>query len=194
MFNGPEEVKNISMISNKLLYYKFITNNFVIVDGHWVECGVYKGTTAKTLLKALPQNSEFHLFDSFKGIPEEWQWDGIHIHPKGCFACKPPIFNDKRVTIHKGWFEDTLSKIEFEKPLALLHIDSDLYSSCVTVLKNFHKYIIPGTVILFDEYYNYKNWFRDEYKAFKEYVDLQERKFEYLARTHQYQCAVRITK
>ena len=191
MFKGPEEIKHILTIADKQKYYSVISRS-VSISGVWVECGVGVGTSAREILKHLPKNTNFHLFDSFEGLPEKWEWDnfGKNPHPKGTFACDVPNFNDDRIIIHKGWFDDTLPKLQLKSPIALLHIDSDLYSSCVSVLKYLGKYIVSGTIILFDEYQGYNLWMDDEYKAFKEF----NRSFVYLARTLQHQCAVRITE
>jgi hypothetical protein len=48
-----------------------------------------------------------------------------------------------------------------------------------------------GTVILFDEYFNYPNWERHEFKAFQEFVSERHVKYTYLAFARQ-QVAVRI--
>ena len=54
-----------------------------------------------------------------------------------------------------------------EKASSFLHIDSDLYSSARTVLFLLHEQIVSGTIIEFDEYFNYPNWKQHEYKAFQ---------------------------
>ena len=51
--------------------------------------------------------------------------------------------------------------------------------------------MISGTVILFDEYFNYPNWERHEFKAFQEFVSANVVKYTYLAFARQ-QVAVRI--
>ena len=55
--------------------------------------------------------------------------------------------------------------------IAMLHIDSDLYSSSKTIFNNLADRIVPGTVIMFDEFYNYDGFEHHEYKAFKEFVE-----------------------
>jgi hypothetical protein len=67
---------------------------------------------------------------------------------------------------------------EFEE-IALLHIDCDLYSSTQSVFSYLHKKIVPGTLIVFDEYFNYPTWERHEYAAFQEYVAYRQIRYEY---------------
>ncbi|MEO1650873.1 MAG: class I SAM-dependent methyltransferase, partial [Pseudomonadota bacterium] len=60
-------------------------------------------------------------------------------------------------------------------------IDCDLYSSTVTVFENFADRIKPGSVIVFDEYFNYPNWQAHEHKAFCEFVAKHDTSFRYIA-------------
>jgi hypothetical protein len=54
---------------------------------------------------------------------------------------------------------------------------------------------VEGTVIVFDEYFNYPGWENHEFKAFQEFVEQTNLKYEYLAynRRHE-QVAVKITR
>lgn len=62
-----------------------------------------------------------------------------------------------------------------------IHIDCDLYSSTKTVFENLGKYIKSGTIIAFDEYFNYPGWKEHEYKAFQEWRNEHHIEYEYLA-------------
>jgi len=86
------------------------------------------------------------------------------------------------VHLHVGWFEDTLPKFldEHPQPVAFVHIDSDLYSSANTVLWGLKDRLRTGSIIVFDEYFNYPYWREHEYKAFAEFVDTFDIAFEYI--------------
>ena len=49
-----------------------------------------------------------------------------------------------------------------------------------TILEVFAKQIIPGTVIVFDEYIGIEHWREDEFKAFQEAVLKHGWEYEYL--------------
>ena len=88
----------------------------------------------------------------------------------------------ENVILHQGWFEETLP-IFIEKhqaPVRLLNIDCDIYSSTKIVLDLLANQIIPGTVIVFDEYIGNENWRQDEFKAFQETVLKYGWNYEYL--------------
>jgi len=140
---------------------------------HVLEFGVYKGGTIKQLRESLPEEYSLYGFDSFQGLPEHWT--GTDTRPEQ-FSTGGVVPNVPGVTFYKGWFTDTLPDyIPIAEPIALLHVDCDLYSSTVTVLETLKDFILPGTVIVFDEwYYNHRDVEANrqhEQKAFYEWVD-----------------------
>jgi hypothetical protein len=62
-----------------------------------------------------------------------------------------------------------------------MHIDCDLYQSTKTIFSLLADYIKAGTIIHFDEYYNYSGWEMHEHKAFEEFIKQQNLKYEYIA-------------
>jgi hypothetical protein len=105
-------------------------------------------------------------FDSFEGLPEDWRSGFV----KGAFAGDLPPVPPNAVLI-KGWFEKTLPEFlgKQQGPVAFLHIDCDLYSSTKTIFDLLAPRIVRGTVIVFDEYFNYPGWQQHEHKAFEEF-------------------------
>jgi len=146
-------------------------------SGLVLEFGVRFGTTIRQIAGLVEQ--QVHGFDSFEGLPEAW-----HHEQKGSYTTKGvmPQVPDN-VLLHKGWFEDTLP--EFVKthvePVRFMNIDCDLYSATKTILDNLAAQVVPGTVIVFDEYIGNEHWRKDEYKAFQEAVSAYGWRYEYLA-------------
>jgi tetratricopeptide (TPR) repeat protein len=87
-----------------------------VVDGLVLEFGVRFGTSIRQIAALVDQ--DVHGFDSFQGLPESW-----HHEPKGSYSTKGVIpFVPENVTLHDGWFEETLP--EFVKKIpgtSLLH-------------------------------------------------------------------------
>jgi predicted O-methyltransferase YrrM len=160
------------------------------VPGHYLEFGVFTGGTIR-YLAGLRRKQTFHGFDSFEGLPEAWSGFslGQGVFSKGGKLPAVP----SNVTLHKGWFSDTLPKWreDFSGPVAFAHIDCDLYSSTVDILGALADRLQPGTVIVFDEYFNYPNWEHHEFKAWHEFVAKYRVRYEYLAYARQ-QVAIRI--
>ncbi|MGE5207382.1 MAG: TylF/MycF/NovP-related O-methyltransferase [Chlamydiota bacterium] len=134
-------------------------------SGLYCEFGVYGGATINFIASHTP--SPVHGFDSFEGLPEDWRSG----YEKGAFAlrCLPVI--RKNVCLHRGWFEETIPQFQnrYSDPIAFLHLDADLYSSTKTVFDLLGDRIVQGTVIQFDEFFNYPGWREGEYKAFSEF-------------------------
>ena len=67
---------------------------------------------------------------------------------------------ERNVALHVGWFDDTLPAFldRHDGNVAFVHIDSDLYSSAKTILDNLAPRVGPGTIIVFNEYFNDPNW------------------------------------
>jgi Macrocin-O-methyltransferase (TylF) len=88
----------------------------------------------------------------------------------------------QNVILVQGWFHQTLPVFlkAHQEDVAFLHIDCDLYSSTQTVLKCLAPRIKTGTVIVFDEYFNYPGWRDGEFKAFQEFIDQEGLRFKYL--------------
>lgn len=132
----------------------------------YLEFGVYEGYTLRRWAKLLTNpSSSLHGFDSFEGLPENW--DGLR--PKGTFDVKGmiPQYDDRRVSLHQGWFEDVLPNFLLpDHERLVIHIDADLYSSTKFVLNALRESIVPGTLIIFDEFCDRLH----EMKAFDEFI------------------------
>lgn len=162
----------------------------VKVPGHYLEFGVFMGGTTQFMAKRI--GAKFlHGFDSFQGLPEAWQGFGLDQTAFDVRGKLPRVPGNVR--LHPGWFDQSLPMWvnEHEGPVAFMHVDCDLYSSTKTIFDLLAKRIQPGTIILFDEYFNYPNWRKHEFKAFKEFVAANRVQYEYLAYARQ-QVTVRI--
>lgn len=161
-----------------------------IPDGLVLECGVWRARSTKLLARLFPHEQVFG-FDSFQGLPESWR-AGFN---KSTFAVNVIPKVPANVELKCGWFKDTLPSFlaEHGGPIKFLHIDCDLYSSTLDVLRSCRERLIQGTVIAFDEYFNYPGWQEGEYRAFHECVRQDGLQYEYVCYTLRHeQVAVRI--
>lgn len=136
-----------------------------LVPGMVLEFGVRRGTSLAVIAAAAGQ--PVHGFDSFAGLPEGWNGAPAGVLTTG--HALPSVASD--VTLHAGWFEDTLPDFlaAHPGPVRFVNIDCDIYSSARTVLAALAPRIIPGSVLVFDEFVGNRNWRVDEYKAFEEF-------------------------
>ena len=140
-----------SVISRPEILSKAFARADVSGDRLICEFGVFKGASINRLAK-LTTKTVFG-FDAFEGLPEEYG----DVWKKGEFLVSK------------------LPKVGF------LHIDSDLYSSCKTIFDLLGPRLGPGTVILFDEYFNFPHWEEAEIKAFQEYLSKTGYSFEFIS-------------
>lgn len=158
----------------------------VKLQGLFLELGVCTGKTIN-FIAALNPRQKIYGFDSFEGLPEDWVRKD-KIFNAGTFAFRnpnvlPPVLHN--VVLHKGLFSDTLPEfsktLDAETPIAFLHVDSDIYSSAATAFRILGSRIRPGTILIFDEFYNYPGYADHEFKAFQEFLDESGLEAQYLA-------------
>jgi hypothetical protein len=150
----------------------------VAVAGYYLEFGVYKGGTIGFIADQVGSSQLVHGFDSFRGLQEPWSGDGFSFDLRGSLPKVPG-----NVILHPGFFADTLPGWLEQNPgpVAFIHIDSDLYEPARCVFEHLQGCIVPGTIIVFDEYFNYPNWQAHEFRAFAELVQRCQIRYEYLA-------------
>lgn len=143
----------------------------------FLEFGVWNGRSINYMADVRP-DCLFHGFDSFEGLPEDWN----PAHLKGHFATDVTKLSFKsNVAIKKGWFCDTVPPWIGNRSsrVAGLHIDCDIFSSTQTILNQFRGVICESKpLVLFDEFYNYREYQEGEFKAFMQFVNDSELEFE----------------
>ncbi|MGY1638661.1 class I SAM-dependent methyltransferase [Geodermatophilus sp. SYSU D00742] len=159
-------------------------------EGMALEFGVYTGESLRQIAAAR-RGYQVYGFDSFQGLPEDWR----STVRAGSFAMEiPPVVEGAELVV--GLFADTLPSFldTHSEWVAFLHLDADIYSSTKTVLDHVGPRLREGTVIVFDEYFNYAGWEGHEHRAWQEFVERTGTGFAYEGYTvdHQ-QVIVRVT-
>lgn len=171
------EMPAAQFCADKLTHLEFVTRD--LPKGLMLEFGVYKGTTINHLAKLCPDR-QIYGFDSFEGLPEDWVGNRYSRRNFNRGGVAPKVATN--VELVKGWFDQTLPAFleQHSEPVALVHIDCDIYSSTDTVLRAVEGRLVDGTVIAFDEFFNYHGWRLHEYKAFVEFIARTGYAFEYI--------------
>lgn len=156
-----------------------IAKSLADVPVTYLEFGVFQGASLRRWTSFLKHPAtRAHGFDSFEGLPESW----VMGCGKGAFGVdgELPAIDDPRVQLHKGWFEQTLPPFlkDFQVTGRLvIHLDADLYSSSAFVLKSLKPWITPGTILVFDEFFDRQH----ELKAAEEFLADTQTKLKCLA-------------
>ena len=138
----------------------------LLLPGSVVEFGCYVGTTSlfiSRLLRAESPEREFHVYDSFAGLPEKQRQDlspvGMQFQAGELTASKKDfVRNYTRAglslpIIHKGWF-DTLTSDSLPIHTAFAFLDGDYYASVRTSLALVWPRLVPGASVIIDDYAN----------------------------------------
>jgi hypothetical protein len=160
--------------------------------GTVAEFGVYKGNSLTAIARHFGDRI-VHGFDSFVGLPEQWGGTDKGV---GAFDVggTPPTLPVTNVEFHVGFFDMTVPVFATgaHPPFAFVHLDADLYSSTRLVFDHLQRMFVPGTVIVFDEYFGYHGWHLHEHRAFMEFLEASGLEYEALAVGHM-NLAIRLT-
>src|SRR5207253_1050238 len=125
----------------------------------------------------------FYAFDSFEGLPEtKSEQDGYF--KTGTFCTSRMDFVkivDSKTGLHlddkfivQGYYCDSLTtELQARMPKAgVVHIDVDLYSSTVDVLRFVKPLLVQGTLLVFDDWYAFPGGsLMGERRALTEFLD-----------------------
>lgn len=139
--------------------------------GDVVECGVWRGGVIRGLADMLGRERTYHLFDSFQGLPPAEEIDGPAAVAWQASVSGPTYFDNCSTeelhsrtlfeasgydfVIHSGWFDDTIPMFKTDRPIALLRLDADWYSSTMTCLVHLLPQLAPGALVIVDDYYTW---------------------------------------
>jgi len=129
------------------------------VPGDTAECGVYLGASSYLMALMNKETKAFqrthHLFDSFEGLSEPSDKDGVH-WSKGDLSIGEEVVRKKlskfsELKFHKGWIPEKFNEVKDLK-FAFVHIDVDLYQPTLDSIAFFYERMSAGGIILCDDY------------------------------------------
>jgi O-methyltransferase len=152
------------------------------VAGDYYEFGLYAGSSfhhaQQEAVRLGLGTMHFWGFDSFQGLPDVAQEDGIAKFPAGHYCCDlatVTALHDRfgvdwrRVHLIDGWYDDTLTEtLASDRGMAkaaVVVVDCDMYASTLPVLRFITPLLQHGTVLIFDDW-----GFGGERKAFLEWL------------------------
>jgi O-methyltransferase len=148
-----------------------LVSSFSSINGSIVECGVWRGGMIAAMCEIL-KGRESILFDSFEGLPEAKEIDGINAiawqknkdgdhYFNNCkaeidFAKKAmDLSGVKDYKLINGWFKDTLKTYVPNRKIAVLRLDADWYESTIDCLEALFDHVAPGGLIIIDDYHTW---------------------------------------
>jgi len=162
------------------------------LPGAIVECGVWRGgsmlAVAQTLLDLGRTDVDLYLFDTFEGMPAPTEEDVLWTGESAASLLETEERDDEsllwaqagvegvahvmrsvpypleKVHLVQGMVEDTVPD-EAPTAIALLRIDTDWYASTKHELTHLYPRLVPGGVLIVDDY----GWWRGARQATDEY-------------------------
>jgi O-methyltransferase len=190
------KVQPYTMTSAERLFGLIEAVNYIVqhnIEGSFVECGVWKGgsmlATAEALLNKKVTNRLLYLYDTFEGMPPPgdkdisydnqdaesmlasnknkeknlvWAYSGLEEVKRTMQLAPYPASN---INYIKGKVEDTIPSTLPEK-IALLRLDTDWYESTRHELIHLYPKLVPGGVLIIDDY----GYWKGARKAVDEYI------------------------
>jgi len=147
-------------------------------DGLVAEFGVFKDLSINYFAKKL--RTTVYGFDSFEGLQEDWMG---HETRKGHFSLRGQLPEvERNVELVQGWFDQTVPVFleNHSANFSFIHIDCDTYQPTRTVFELLGGRLQKGTVIVFDEYFGFRGWRLGEYKAWKEFSEASQVRYDYI--------------
>lgn len=134
--------------------------------GNVVEFGCYVGTTSlfiRRLLDAYDLTGEFHVYDSFAGLPEKTPQDnsaageqfqaGELLAPRKTFVQNFKKAGLQLPIIHKGWFAD-FTAADVPEDIIFAFFDGDFYESIIDSFRVCDGKFQKAATIIVDDYAN----------------------------------------
>lgn len=151
------EIQDISLVSPFRCFFLYqFANHANSLKGSFAQVGVYKGGSAKLISFVKDKEKKFYLFDTFEGLP---QHDSkIDTYEKGKFGDGSEEFvknlfkNCQNIKIVKGLFPETSNQIPKDEKFSFVYVDVDLYKSNYDSINFFYDKLVPGGVMIFDDY------------------------------------------
>jgi O-methyltransferase len=183
VLRGPSNEQRLRRTFRKYKAFTMVPENVYIgnlqiaskvkdIPGAIVECGTWRGGMIAGIADVLGGSRHYRLFDSYEGLPPAKEIDGEAalawqrdtsggMYHDNCRASEEEARQAMSLsvatdfTIVKGWFQHTLSKTDVG-PIALLRMDADWYDSTKQILDNLADRVVPGGLIIVDDYYVYE--------------------------------------
>jgi O-methyltransferase len=160
----------------------------IFLKGDYLEFGTWRGRTLSSayhFAQSYNLDMKFYGFDSFQGLPEIKEIDQFNDeYHQGEYTCSlselKQILQEQEVDLGKfdfieGFYEESLNQ-ETKNNLnisqaSVIMIDCDLYESTKHIFKFVQDYIVSGTVIIFDDWFCFRNSpNHGEQRAFREWL------------------------
>lgn len=149
-------VKNNTLVDKYRCFELYdLMNQIKKNEGDIIEVGVWRGGTGLILQEGLGDSDKLYLCDTFEGVVKAGNNDNIYKggeHADTNAKNVENLFDNNQIIILKGIFPDQTSLGIENVQLKFVHIDVDVYLSAKDVFEWCYSRLIPGAIVVFDDY------------------------------------------
>jgi hypothetical protein len=126
------------------------------LPGDTAECGTWRGGSSWLICKGIQGSGKtHHAFDSFQGLSAPQPRDGSHFKA-GELAVREEDFRARLkefdyLRVYAGWIPSRFPEVQ-DRTFSFVHIDVDLYQPTRDSIEFFYPRVVPGGVLLLDDY------------------------------------------
>jgi hypothetical protein len=150
----------------RLHTYTWACHSALRLPGDLVECGVYRGLYSAVMAAALDfaeYDRTLYLYDTFEGVPDAYstaeERDSVNpfYNMENAFELVTERFAPyANVRIVQGVVPDSFETAAPEA-ISFLHLDMNAAEAEIAALDHLYERIVPGGIILLDDYGRYEN-------------------------------------
>jgi len=153
------------------LYICGYLNRALHLEGDICEFGIAQGATSRLLANEIRESGKnLWLFDSFEGLPEPSEKDGLIDDIfglgsmqayAGTMRCSPDEartklaaigFPDEQIKIEAGWINETIAQGRVPEKVCFAYVDFDFYEPILDAMRYLDKAMPPGGAVVVDDY------------------------------------------
>lgn len=170
---GATMIAPYDYVANLLLVSEAVADSS-LGCGAIVECGTWRGGMSVGLMRAGGPGRRYVFCDSFAGLPPPEKIDGTAAlewaantggprYFDNCRAERAEFvhtlnvagFDESKYSLVHGFYVDSLPLLKVDD-IAVLRLDCDWYSSTLQCLQRFWSHVLPGGLVIFDDYYDWE--------------------------------------
>lgn len=141
--------------ADRKFFLRSLLNLVEGLPGDTAECGAYLGASSWLICERFRETEKTHfVFDSFEGLSAPTAVDGTYWTTGDLYA-NEGILRERlasyRVQVYKGWIPDRFPEV-CDRRFCFVHVDVDLYQPTHDSLEFFYPRMVPGGIILCDDY------------------------------------------
>ena len=160
-YDGAIKAGPMGVTADRCYLLHHLCREALLRPGDLAECGVFQGGTAHLLSQTVQDLGDgdrtFHLFDTFQGMPSDTQPERDY-HAPGDFSATSLEYVRQRLaafdftSFHPGRVPASLAEVDQGVHFSFVHLDMDIYDATLQACRWFWPRMVPGGVIVFDDY------------------------------------------